>query len=451
MKDAIQTVLIDPIDENRKHLEQVLGGLGTVWLSESLATYEGAARRVAEVAPRLVVVDIDYDAVQAVQLIQTILQTVSEHRRLAGQPDQDSSIILRVIRAGAREFLTLPAEVEELKETLSRLLHRREEPGSAGRDPERAAGDRDHRRSGRDRLHDARRQPRDHPGQNVRRRKSSSPTSTSMLGSARRLPRHHSRPNPSRRRPEHRPSRPDPAQAVDDPALLGPLRLARIRSRWRTPRSSTPKRSAGCLQLLKAAFPTVVIDTSKGLQSSDFIAFEDGRRDLDRASARPDVPAQHRPPAPTVPAVRGIPRADPPGRQPERLARDGNQPEESRGDAADAGRLARSERHQGGPRGACQGRADRRRRAGQPGPSDDPGDRQGPQRRLPPRKAKSRGAACSRHSFKPTLQRRAHEWKRRVRRANRKSPAKRPARRTLQGHSIPNRSPLWSESRCSKD
>ena len=76
------------------------------------------------------------------------------------------------------------------------------------------------------------------------------------------------------RAPELRTARSDAAQAVDDPACLGTLRPAPPHGdrRGRQDRSRDP--AAGCSGLLKAAFGTVVIDTSKGLQSSDFVAFE---------------------------------------------------------------------------------------------------------------------------------------------------------------------------------
>ena len=131
MKDAIQVVLVDPIDENRGDLQRLLGGLESVWLSESLATYQGAARRVAEVAPQLVVVDVDGDPVQAVNLIQTILQNNPEIAVLPASRIRDSSIILRVIRVGAREFLTLPALAEELQGTIARLVQRRDDATAA--------------------------------------------------------------------------------------------------------------------------------------------------------------------------------------------------------------------------------------------------------------------------------------------------------------------------------
>ena len=66
-------------------------------------------------------------------------------------------------------------------------------------------------------------------------------------------------------------------QAIEEVAKIDPETLQRL------------------LGLLKAAFGTVVIDTSKGLQSSDFVGAGDLRRDPRRRPARPDLPAEHRP------------------------------------------------------------------------------------------------------------------------------------------------------------
>src|SRR5438270_7092197 len=105
MKDAIQAVLIDPNDASRADLERLLGAAGCVWLSEVLPPYAGAARRVAEVTPHLVVINVDGDATQAVTLIQTIVQACPGVAVLPASRVCNSSIILSVVRAGAREFL----------------------------------------------------------------------------------------------------------------------------------------------------------------------------------------------------------------------------------------------------------------------------------------------------------------------------------------------------------
>jgi hypothetical protein len=61
MKDAIQAVLVDPIDDSREALRRLLGGVTTIGIAEVCTSYQGAIRRVAELSPGLVVVNIDAD------------------------------------------------------------------------------------------------------------------------------------------------------------------------------------------------------------------------------------------------------------------------------------------------------------------------------------------------------------------------------------------------------
>jgi pilus assembly protein CpaE len=275
MKDAIQAVLVDPIDDSREALRRLLGGVTTIGIAEVCTSYQGAIRRVAELSPGLVVVNIDADPGQAVSLIQTILQGNPNLALLPVSRVRDSSIILRVIRAGAREFLTLPTQGDELPETIQRLLNRRDDGhGSAPVVPKEigpqviaitgAAGgigcttlavnvattmattsaqevvlvDFDLMLGSLDACLDIiPDQTLQGVVQNIDR------LDLTLL--KRSMTRHSSGlyvlPHPV---------------AMEDSAKIDPESLRRV------------------LELLKAAFPTVIIDTSKGLQSSDFIAFE---------------------------------------------------------------------------------------------------------------------------------------------------------------------------------
>jgi pilus assembly protein CpaE len=271
MKDAIQVVLVDPIHESRQAVQNLFGGISTVWLAEVCTTYQGAAKRIAEIAPDLVVVNVDEDAAQSVNLIATLVQTLPNVAVLPASRIRDSSLILRVVRAGAREFLTLPTAAEELLETIHRLLNRRDDSkeiaptkgpqvisitGAAGgvgcttlavnlattlaksSTDEVVLTDFDLMLGSLDACLDI---IPDHTLQGVVQ--NIDRLDLTLL--KRSMTRHSSGlyvlPHPV---------------AMEEAAKLDPESLRRV------------------LQLLKAAFPTVIVDTSKGLQSSDFIAFE---------------------------------------------------------------------------------------------------------------------------------------------------------------------------------
>jgi pilus assembly protein CpaE len=271
MKDAIQAVLVGPIEANREELARLLGGVNSVWLSEVLPAYQGAARRVAETAPHMVVIDVDGDPVESVRVIQAISQNNPGIAILPASRVRDSSIILKVIRAGAREFLTLPVEGDELHETVDRLFNRRDDAqtSSGPKGPQviavtgaaggigcttlavnvattmaKTAGheivlvDFDLMLGSLDACLDIiPDQTLQGVVQNIDR------LDLTLL--KRSITRHSSGlyvlPHPV---------------AMEDSAKIDPDTLRRV------------------LVLLKAAFPTVIIDTSKGLQSSDFVAFE---------------------------------------------------------------------------------------------------------------------------------------------------------------------------------
>ena len=66
LKDAIRIVLVDPIDDTRQALQRLIGGISEVWLADVCSQYEGTDKRVAEIAPDLVIVVLDADPIQAV-------------------------------------------------------------------------------------------------------------------------------------------------------------------------------------------------------------------------------------------------------------------------------------------------------------------------------------------------------------------------------------------------
>ena len=141
MKDLIRIVLVDPNEESRDALRRLLGTIGTFWVAEVLESYRDAAARVGEIAPDLTIVGLDHDPQQAIELIGAVTHANPQATILPASRTSDSALILRAIRAGAREFLTLPAEPAELLEIIGRLFRGREESPGAG-DAQAAASSR---------------------------------------------------------------------------------------------------------------------------------------------------------------------------------------------------------------------------------------------------------------------------------------------------------------------
>jgi pilus assembly protein CpaE len=131
MKDLIRIVLVDPNEESRNALQRLLGGITAFWLSEVLTSYHEAVARANEIVAQLTIVALDTDTNQALELIQKLTQANPDSIVLPASRVADSAVILRAIRAGAREFLPLPADATELLEAVTRLLRGRSESQTA--------------------------------------------------------------------------------------------------------------------------------------------------------------------------------------------------------------------------------------------------------------------------------------------------------------------------------
>ncbi|MGC8639434.1 MAG: AAA family ATPase [Isosphaeraceae bacterium] len=127
MMEVIRVVLVDPSEESRRTLQRLLGALGSLWIAEVFTGYQEAANRIAEIAPDLCLVNLDSDPGQALELIGNLCRTNPDAIVLPASTNCDSTLILKAIRAGAREFLTLPTEAGELMEIVRRLCRGRDD------------------------------------------------------------------------------------------------------------------------------------------------------------------------------------------------------------------------------------------------------------------------------------------------------------------------------------
>jgi pilus assembly protein CpaE len=270
MKDLIRVVLVDPIEESRGAIQRLLGSLGSLWIAEVFSDYRTAATAVPELNPDLCLVNLDSEPSIGVELVGTLCQACPDAVLLPASATADGTLILKAIRAGAREFLALPAEAGELLETINRLFRNRESStiasvngpqtivltGAAGgvgttslavnlatclagsRQGETILIDFDLMFGSVDACLDI---IPSHTLINVVQNLDRLDLTLLKRSMTRHASGLYVLPHPV---------------ALEDSAKIDPETLKRL------------------LGLLKAAYPTVVIDTSKGLQTTDFVAFE---------------------------------------------------------------------------------------------------------------------------------------------------------------------------------
>ena len=131
MKNAVKVILVDPCARSRQGLQRHLEEMKDFDLIEICHAYQAAVKRIAALAPDMVIVVVDDDGEQAVSLIETVSRSYPGVA-LVPAGTEDATMILQTMRAGAREFLPMPASKGELQETIRRVCPNRDPDAATG-------------------------------------------------------------------------------------------------------------------------------------------------------------------------------------------------------------------------------------------------------------------------------------------------------------------------------
>jgi pilus assembly protein CpaE len=96
-----------------------------VWLEAECSRYEFFSDVVAQTHPDIGLVAIDQDIDKALELVAKLNDTSPECSILVVSSSSDGKLILRAMRAGAKEFLNQPVRVQDLLDSLERIADRR--------------------------------------------------------------------------------------------------------------------------------------------------------------------------------------------------------------------------------------------------------------------------------------------------------------------------------------
>ena len=121
MSNVLRLAIVDPNDGSRESLKSMLLGMDTVWLEAECSRYEFFSDVVAQTTPDVGVVSLDANSEKAVELIQKLSTSHRDCALLAASSSTDGHLILKTMRAGAREFITLPITSEDLTAALERV------------------------------------------------------------------------------------------------------------------------------------------------------------------------------------------------------------------------------------------------------------------------------------------------------------------------------------------
>jgi len=125
MSNVLRLAIVDPSDATREELKTMLLGMDMVWLEAECSRYEFFADVVGQTHPDIGVVTIDHDADKALELIHGLQISSPECSILVVSSSTDGQLILKAMRAGAKEFLTQPVRVEDLVSAIERIGNQR--------------------------------------------------------------------------------------------------------------------------------------------------------------------------------------------------------------------------------------------------------------------------------------------------------------------------------------
>jgi pilus assembly protein CpaE len=125
MNNVLRLAIVDPNDSSRESLKSMLLGMEMVWLEAECSRYEFFADVVAQTSPDIGLVAIDKDPAKALELVNKLGHASPDCSILVVSSASDGNLILQALRAGAKEFLTLPVRIEDLLSALGRISQRR--------------------------------------------------------------------------------------------------------------------------------------------------------------------------------------------------------------------------------------------------------------------------------------------------------------------------------------
>jgi len=121
MKSVLRIATVDPNEGTRNSLKSLLLGIDTVWLEAECSRYEFFMDVINQTQPDIALVNVDSDPGKAVELIGEMTRAAPQCAVLVISGSQEGSLILQVMRSGAREFLNLPLQLDDFIAALDRI------------------------------------------------------------------------------------------------------------------------------------------------------------------------------------------------------------------------------------------------------------------------------------------------------------------------------------------
>ncbi len=125
MSHVLRLAIVDPNDATRDILKSMLLGLDTVWLEAECSRYDFFTDVVGQTNPDIGFIAMDDDPERALRLVEELRESAPDCAILVSSSSTDGNLILKAMRSGVREFLTHPLSPEDLATALQRVSRTR--------------------------------------------------------------------------------------------------------------------------------------------------------------------------------------------------------------------------------------------------------------------------------------------------------------------------------------
>lgn len=132
MSNVLRLAIVDPNDTTREALKSTLLGLDTVWLEAECSRYAFFSDVVKQTSPDVALVSLDSDPEAGLKLVDELSHSSPDLAVLVASGSTDGNLILRTMRAGAKEFLTQPLKPEDVAAAIQRVAKHRFGAQAAG-------------------------------------------------------------------------------------------------------------------------------------------------------------------------------------------------------------------------------------------------------------------------------------------------------------------------------
>lgn len=132
MKNILRLAIVDPNDTTRTAIKTTLLGMDSLWLEAECSRYEFFPDVLAQTKPDIGIVALDHAPEKALSLVQRITREHPQCSALVVSNSTDSSLILKAMRAGAKEFLTQPLRLDDVVSAIDRISAQRSGADGSG-------------------------------------------------------------------------------------------------------------------------------------------------------------------------------------------------------------------------------------------------------------------------------------------------------------------------------